>query len=63
MHTERTLPAHVRTLVVGAGFGGLAMAIKLDEQGQGDFVVLERGSDVGGTCGDNTYPGAACEVP
>ena len=57
------LPQHVRVLVVGAGFGGLAMAIKLDEAGERDFLVIERGSDVGGTWRDNTYPGAACDVP
>ena len=57
------LPEHVHTFVVGAGFGGLAMAIKLQEAGEPDFLVAERGSDVGGTWRDNTYPGAACDVP
>ena len=57
------LPDHVRTLVVGAGFGGLALAIRLQEQGLTDFLVVERGCDVGGTWRDNTYPGAACDVP
>jgi cyclohexanone monooxygenase len=61
--TTAPLPTHVRHLIVGAGFGGLAMAIKLHEQGRSDFLVLERGSDVGGTWRDNTYPGAACDVP
>src|SRR4051812_17162308 len=60
---ESRLPAHVHTFVVGAGFAGLAMAIKLDEAGEHDFVVIERGDDVGGTWRDNTYPGAACDVP
>jgi len=50
-------------VIVGAGFGGLCAAIKLDQDGETDFVVLERGSDVGGTWRDNTYPGAACDVP
>jgi cation diffusion facilitator CzcD-associated flavoprotein CzcO len=50
-------------VVVGAGFGGLCAAIKLDEDGEKDFVILERGHDVGGTWRDNTYPGAACDVP
>src|SRR4051794_25833618 len=50
-------------LVIGAGFAGLAAAIKLQEDGETDFVVIERGSDVGGTWRDNTYPGAACDVP
>jgi cation diffusion facilitator CzcD-associated flavoprotein CzcO len=57
------LPAHVHTFVVGAGFAGLCMAIKLQENGGPDFLVAERGSDVGGTWRDNTYPGAACDVP
>ncbi|MEP9382774.1 NAD(P)/FAD-dependent oxidoreductase [Nocardioides sp. KR10-350] len=50
-------------LIIGAGFGGLCAAIKLDEDGERDFVVIEKGSDVGGTWRDNTYPGAACDVP
>ena len=50
-------------LVIGAGFAGLCAAIKLQEAGELDHVVLERGDDVGGTWRDNTYPGAACDVP
>ena len=57
------LPDHVRVLVVGAGFAGLGASIKLDEAGFTDFLVLEKGPDVGGTWRDNTYPGAACDVP
>ncbi|MDX6699316.1 MAG: hypothetical protein QOE65_2713 [Solirubrobacteraceae bacterium] len=54
---------HTRIAIVGTGFGGLGMAIRLKRDGVEDFVVLERGSDVGGTWRDNTYPGAACDVP
>jgi cation diffusion facilitator CzcD-associated flavoprotein CzcO len=54
---------HVKVAIVGAGFAGLAMAIRLKQAGIDDFVVLERGDDVGGTWRDNTYPGAACDVP
>jgi len=54
---------HVRVAVVGTGFSGLGMAIRLKREGIDDFVVLERGEDVGGTWRDNTYPGAACDVP
>jgi len=50
-------------LVIGAGFAGLCAAIKLHEAGERDVVVVEKGSDVGGTWRDNTYPGAACDVP
>ena len=54
---------HVHTFVIGAGFGGLCTAIKLQDAGESDFLVAERGDDVGGTWRDNTYPGAACDVP
>ncbi|MBA0126204.1 NAD(P)/FAD-dependent oxidoreductase [Haloechinothrix sp. YIM 98757] len=50
-------------LIIGAGFAGLGTAIRLKQAGITDFVILERGSDVGGTWRDNTYPGAACDVP
>jgi cyclohexanone monooxygenase len=56
-------PHHVDHVIVGAGFGGLCAAIKLQEDGETDFVVLEKGPDVGGTWRDNTYPGATCDVP
>jgi len=58
-----TLPSHVSTLIVGAGFAGVGAAIKLDEAGERDWVAIDRGHDVGGTWRDNTYPGAACDVP
>ena len=49
--------------ILGAGFSGLGMAIRLREQGIEDFLVLERHEDVGGTWWANTYPGCACDVP
>ena len=55
-------PVHVRVAVVGAGFGGLGMALRLVAEGVGDFVVLERAEAVGGVWRDNVYPGAACDV-
>jgi cation diffusion facilitator CzcD-associated flavoprotein CzcO len=60
---EIQLPSHVDVAIVGAGFGGLGMAIKLREAGREDFVVLERAEDVGGTWEANTYPGCQCDVP
>lgn len=54
---------HVRTIIIGSGFAGLGLAIRLTQQGRNDYLVLERGNDVGGTWRDNTYPGAACDVP
>jgi cation diffusion facilitator CzcD-associated flavoprotein CzcO len=56
------IPGAVDVAVVGSGFGGLAAAVALREAGR-DFVVLERGDDVGGTWRDNAYPGCACDVP
>jgi cation diffusion facilitator CzcD-associated flavoprotein CzcO len=53
----------VDVAIVGSGFSGLGMAIRLKQQGNHDFVVLERDDDVGGTWNANTYPGCACDVP
>jgi cation diffusion facilitator CzcD-associated flavoprotein CzcO len=50
-------------LIIGAGFGGLGMAIALGRAGEHDVVLLEKGRDVGGVWRENTYPGAACDVP
>jgi cation diffusion facilitator CzcD-associated flavoprotein CzcO len=49
--------------IVGSGFSGLGMAIRLKQAGRNDFVVLERADEVGGTWQANTYPGCACDVP
>jgi cation diffusion facilitator CzcD-associated flavoprotein CzcO len=54
---------HHRIAIVGTGFSGLGMAIKLKEEGEDDFVLLERAPDIGGTWRDNTYPGCRCDVP
>jgi cation diffusion facilitator CzcD-associated flavoprotein CzcO len=65
MTAKQNLPQHlnVTVAIVGTGFSGLGMAIKLKEAGIDDFVVIERGANVGGTWRDNHYPGAACDVP
>ena len=49
--------------IVGAGFGGLGMAIRLKQAGIEDYVLLERDADVGGTWWANSYPGAQCDIP
>lgn len=54
---------HLPIIIVGAGFGGVGLAIKLREAGITDFTVLERIHAIGGTWARNTYPGAACDVP
>lgn len=53
---------HTKVAIIGAGFGGIAMAIRLQQHGIYDFIILEKGSDFGGTWRDNQYPGAACDV-
>ena len=50
-------------IIVGAGFGGLGMALQLKKAGRSSFIILERAHDIGGTWRDNTYPGCACDVP
>jgi len=55
-------PMH-EVVIIGAGLGGIGVAIKLQEAGIEDFVLLERASDIGGTWRDNTYPGIASDVP
>jgi cyclohexanone monooxygenase len=54
---------HVGVLIIGSGFAGLGTAIRLAKDGRRDFLVIDRGPEVGGTWRDNTYPGAACDVP
>ncbi|MDD3763021.1 MAG: NAD(P)/FAD-dependent oxidoreductase [Nevskiales bacterium] len=57
-----TSTLHTDVAIVGAGFGGLCMGIKLLEEGNTDFLILEKADEVGGTWRDNSYPGAACDV-
>ncbi|KNC84563.1 hypothetical protein SARC_03236 [Sphaeroforma arctica JP610] len=49
-------------VIVGTGFGGLCMALKLKALGV-SFTITEKESKIGGTWAVNTYPGAACDVP
>ncbi len=53
---------HFFTAIIGSGFAGLGMAVRLKQTGVEDFVVFERANEVGGTWRDNTYPGCACDV-
>ncbi len=50
-------------LIVGAGFGGIGMAVELRRAGFTDVTVLEKAADLGGVWRENTYPGAGCDVP
>ncbi|WP_225727872.1 MULTISPECIES: NAD(P)/FAD-dependent oxidoreductase [unclassified Nocardia] len=54
---------HPSIIIIGAGFGGIGMAIELQRNGFTDFTILERSTALGGVWRENTYPGAACDVP
>eukprot|EP00127_Corallochytrium_limacisporum_P006019 Clim_evm8s216 gene=Clim_evmTU8s216 len=48
--------------IIGSGFSGICMSIKLKEAGV-PHIVLEKEDDLGGTWYKNTYPGCQCDVP
>ncbi len=50
-------------LIIGAGMSGLCAGMRLRQAGMHDFLLLESDSRLGGTWRDNTYPGAACDIP
>ena len=55
--------AEPRILIVGGGFAGIGMAIRLKQRGIEDFLLLERADGVGGTWTYNTYPECRCDIP
>ncbi len=52
-----------QVIIIGSGFSGICVGIKLLEAGITDFKILEKSSELGGTWRENTYPGAECDVP
>lgn len=56
-------PIEKQVVIIGAGISGIGAAIRLREQGEKDFIILEKATSLGGTWRDNTYPGCACDVP
>jgi len=50
-------------VIIGCGFAGIGTAIQLKKAGILSFTIFERAGEIGGTWRDNTYPGAACDVP
>ncbi|MDY7564594.1 alpha/beta hydrolase fold domain-containing protein [Pseudomonas sp. RTC3] len=61
VHLESATP--LTAIIIGTGFAGIGMAVALQKAGVKDFVILEKKHDVGGVWRDNSYPGAACDVP
>ncbi len=55
--------AQLDVLIVGSGFAGLAMAVRLKQDGIDNFVILEQEKEFGGTWWANSYPGCAVDVP
>lgn len=49
-------------IIIGAGFSGIGVGIKLKEAGFESFTILEQADDLGGTWRDNTYPGIAVDI-
>ncbi|KAL2823959.1 hypothetical protein BJY01DRAFT_256552 [Aspergillus pseudoustus] len=49
-------------VIIGAGISGMCMAIDLLRRNHRNFVILEKGSSIGGTWSDNKYPGCCCDV-
>jgi len=56
------LSPHFAIAIIGSGFAGLGMAIRLKQKGIEDFIIFERAAEMGGTWRDNTYPGCACDI-
>lgn len=52
----------VAVVVIGGGFGGQLMAVRLRQAGIEDLRIIEKGGDFGGTWYWNRYPGAMCDV-
>jgi len=53
---------HLDIIILGAGFSGIGLGVKLLEAGKHNFAILEQAKDVGGTWRDNTYPGSGCDT-
>jgi cation diffusion facilitator CzcD-associated flavoprotein CzcO len=57
------VPRDVDVLIVGSGFSGLCLGVRLRQSRQNSFLIIEKGADIGGTWRDNRYPGCACDIP
>ncbi|MFO7788848.1 MAG: NAD(P)/FAD-dependent oxidoreductase [Halospina sp.] len=53
---------HTQVAIIGSGFSGLGMAIRLKGEGRHSFRIFEKNDGIGGTWRQNHYPGCACDV-
>lgn len=60
--TRELVVRETDVFIIGGGFGGLLAAVRLQEAGVSDFVMVERAGDYGGTWYWNRYPGAQCDI-
>ncbi|AYC32644.1 NAD(P)/FAD-dependent oxidoreductase [Pseudomonas cavernae] len=60
--SPRSTARHCKIAIIGSGFSGLGMAIRLKQQGEDDFLLFEKEGGVGGTWRVNNYPGCGCDV-
>lgn len=52
-----------RIAIIGAGFGGIGLGIRLKQAGIDTFTIFEKADGIGGVWRDNTYPGLTCDIP
>ncbi len=61
--TNGSRPSPPSVAIVGSGFGGVGLGIKLKRAGIDAFTIFEKAQRVGGVWRDNTYPGLTCDIP
>jgi len=63
MAAESSRPViNCETFIIGAGFSGIGLGMRLLQRGLDDFIIAEAEDGVGGTWWLNRYPGCACDV-
>lgn len=60
--SPRPSARHCKIAIIGSGFSGLGMAIRLKQKGENDFILFEKEAGIGGTWRVNNYPGCGCDV-
>lgn len=53
----------LRVAIIGSGFGGIAMAVKLQQRTSAEFTIFEQDTGIGGTWFQNRYPGCEVDIP